>query len=188
VADWLAPPGWQAIFAGVLGFLTGAGVAVAYRQLRHIARPAQLEGLRLLYSYFDDAEKRDLRRIIHARIPQEGGPDPSALDWPTWDAVERTATSLDVVGLMLAKDLIDEDLVMERYMEVIIPLWRKVRPYVEYRRTQKGGGWRYFEELYARAERFRLKHYPMREFTSFVPPQESLTPPRKEGGAGQPSD
>jgi hypothetical protein len=59
--DWLGPAGWTAIFTGFIGLFTGMAAGVGMRQLTHIARPAQLEGLRLLYTYFDDDQKRDLQ-------------------------------------------------------------------------------------------------------------------------------
>jgi hypothetical protein len=175
--DWLGPSGWQAIFAGVTGFVTGAAVGIAWTQLRHIARSSTLEALHQLYtSYIDDPEKRALRRRVHQVVTGDSNdPAPSDLDRETWDAVERTATAFDAVGLMVHKGLVDEDLVMERYLEVIIPLWPKVKPYLEYRRAGKGGGWEYFERLYERAERYRLRHYPHRDYRSFTPQERRPT-------------
>jgi hypothetical protein len=77
---------------------------------------------------------------------------------------------------------IAEELIMERYMEVIIPLWHKLSPYIEHRQSQKGGGWQYFEKLADRAESYRALRYPGREFRSFVPPSQSLSQAKATGG------
>lgn len=160
---------WQAIFAGLVCFFTGVGVGVAWRQLRHLYRPAQLEALRALYSYFDDESRRTDRRIIHGAILEAGsGPPPEKLDGETFGAIERMATSMDVVGMYVKKKLVDKDFVLERYVEVIIPMWEKCVPYIEHRRRSKGRGWEQFQLLYTIAIRYQKKKN-VRKYIPFPP-------------------
>ena len=77
-----------------------------------------------------------------------GSKDPSTLSEEEWGAVERTATVLDVVGTLAKHNLVREELVFERYAEMILPLWGAVDHLIQFRRQQKGGfGWQNFEWL-----------------------------------------
>ena len=170
MVEWMDPAGIQAIFAGFIGFVSGMAVAVAFYQLRQISRSNQIQALQVIYSYIDQQDRRDDRRAIHSAI-EEGDLDfdLDSLSTGVWGAIERTATALDVVGLALEKRLVRQDIIFERYLEVLIPLWQKVQRPIANRREMKGCGWVFFERLCDRAVQYRKKHYPNREFRSFDP-------------------
>ena len=176
MSEWTDPTGIQTIFAGLIGFVSGIAVAVAFYQLRQISRSNQMQALQILYSYFDHEDRRADRRVIHSAIKEgDAGFDLNLLSTETWSAIERTATALDVVGIALDKRLVREDIIFERYLEVLIPLWSKVKEPIASRRLKKGGGWAYFEYLCVRAVEYSEKRYPDRTFTSFVPEGPGLS-------------
>lgn len=174
---------------GVLAAIVAAvaaliGLVFAANQTLLTRRATQLQAIQTLWGNFDDEKMRDYRRQIHAAIPPDESkrPKPSELDPAVRNAIEVTATAMDRVGSLMAHHLVADDFIFERYSEVIIPLWEKVKPYIDERRGEKGSGWRFFgplpgppprggsaRDLYSRARIYREKHHPHERYTTFTP-------------------
>src|SRR3989304_3053731 len=150
--DWLTV--WTAVGASAtVSVAAGAAAAVlvARRELAHLAARTGREAVFPLYESVDAPKRRRDRREIWQRICKI---QPDDLTREDWDVVERTATLLDQVGEMVRRELFDADLVFDRYIEVIVPLWDALKPYVIRRRELKGGfGWEQFEWLAGHARR-----------------------------------
>ena len=121
------------------------GIWIARGQLREVARSTGTAAVFSLYALFDDKKNREYRKKIWKEISHI---KPDNLTDKDWDVIERTATSMDVVGTMLKHDLVKRELIFERYTEVIVPLWEAMKPHIQYRRIKKGKyGWNNFEWL-----------------------------------------
>ena len=146
---WAAISSFAASCAAALAYWA---VRVARSQLRELARTAGNDALIGLYRILDDPRKRLDRRRIWKEMSNKDSKD---LTDDQWTILETIATDMDVVGTMLKYDLVKHELILERYTEVIIPLWETMSSHVIFRRLQKGGfGWQNFEWLAKRARRW----------------------------------
>jgi len=151
---------WEALAAIATTALAVIALPVgffAYRQLRLGARSSELDAMLRAYDLFDNEEHRRARRTVY-NLKSE---DLSSLDVDDlrWRDIEHTATAMDLVGILVVKGLVRKELIMERYLDVIIPLWDKAGSLVVHRRKGKGGiAWRYFEKLYEEAKKYAEDH------------------------------
>ena len=156
-ALWKDPNFWAAVTAvGTIALALGAaiGIGVARSQLRELARTAErsagANAVLPLFTIFDDDKNRQRRRRIWKEMSVK---ESKELVDDEWDVIERTATGMDAVGTLLKHDLVNRELIFERYAEVIVPLWRHMEKHISYRRAEKGGhGRENFEWMYRKCD------------------------------------
>jgi hypothetical protein len=114
---------------------------------------------------------------------------PESLECPTEAelvAIERVLNLYDLIALRAKHRAIKCDDILESDWRIILPLWKKVKPFIQRQRDLRGcdSYKQFLEWLYARACAYRDAHYRGQEPTSFGP--DKLLASAPSNGPGQP--
>jgi hypothetical protein len=137
----------------------GYQIAVQRRELRESTKNRQGSFMFEVFKGLSTEEARKDRSFIFGNsLP---GPDKTLSD-PAWKTMNNVWTQLNQLGLYIEKGLIEEDLVMELYWDVILKCWNKLEGHLKVQRDKRHNNMyqKYFEILAKRAEKYRKEHYP----------------------------
>jgi hypothetical protein len=140
---------------------------IAYRELSEISNTRYMEVADRLFEELNSEENIEARRWVFHHLPadpQEGIPSMSPAGRA---AVKRVLNSLDRVAFLTQSGWIDEDLVMPWMNPMIVKVWTKISPYVEYERQRRHEP-DYYQGASALAERcqaWRKENVPNAEIT-----------------------
>ena len=122
------------------------------------AKSRQIDSLTQMFGSLDTDEASMNRKFVFTKLP-----DVTKASEEDWRVASKVWVSLDHVGLLVEYGLINEELVMEMYVETIIRCWIKLRAYVILERQKRGELGRryqkYFELLAKKAEKYYIKHF-----------------------------
>ena len=141
--------------------LVGVGyqIAVQRRELRETSKNRQGSFMFEVFKGLSTDQARTDRSYIYGgSLPEPG----KTLSDETWNTMNRVWTQLNHLGLFVEKRLIEEDLVMELYWDVIIKCWNRLEGHLKVQRERRHNNMyqRYFEILAQRTLKYRQEHYP----------------------------
>jgi hypothetical protein len=128
----------------------------AYRQLQHARTANALPIVIDLFAEFRQPKLAEARTFVWRSLPAQ---DPSrgfeSIEDPVGrDGVAALANYLDNLGLLVDRGLVDVVLVAGFMGNAIIPLWDKMRPFIDAERARRSTDYmRYFEALVAEIHR-----------------------------------
>jgi hypothetical protein len=146
--------------AAVLG-----GGFVAYRQLSEGASSRHMEVADRLFRELNSEENIRARRWIFQHLPSDPEAGIPALDDNGRDAIKHTLNSLDRVAFLTQSGWIPQEMVMPWMSPMIVKVWAKLCPYVEYESRRRGEP-DYYEhacELARRCQQWRMENVPQAE-------------------------
>jgi hypothetical protein len=142
----------------------GAGF-VAYRELSEVASSRHMEVADRLFHELNSPENIEARRWIFQKLPADPAEGIPSLPSEGRAAVKRVLNSLDRAAFLTQAGWIPEEMIMPWMNPMIVKVWSKLGPYVEYE-SQRRGEPDYYQHARRLAERcraWRARNLPERE-------------------------
>jgi hypothetical protein len=139
----------------------GAGY-VAYRELSEVSSSRYLEVADRLFEELNSPENIEARRWIFQHLPANAEEAIPKLSPEGRAAVKLVLNSLDRVAFLTQSDWIPDDMIMPWMNSMVVKVWAKLEPYVDYesRRRNEPDYYLHARELAERCRKWRAKHFP----------------------------
>ena len=140
---------------------------VAYRELSEIAKSRHMEVADRLFHELNSPESIEARRWIFQNLPDDPEEGIPAMTPEGRAAVKRVLNSLDRVAFLTQPSWVDEEMIMPWMNPMIVKVWTKLEPYVDYE-SQRRHEPDYYEHARKLAERcrdWRVKNLPDAKIT-----------------------
>ena len=142
----------EALSAAVTAAAVLGGGFVAFRQLSEGASSRHMEVADRLFTELNSEESIRARRWIFQNLADDPKTGIPALDDEGRDAIKRTLNSLDRVAFLTQSGWIPDEMIMPWMSPMVVKVWVKLSPYVEYE-SQRRGEPDYYEHACALARR-----------------------------------
>lgn len=155
MANWLSsltPEVWTAIFAGIGTSVIVIGTIIALMNLRVISKNQHLASVREFTK--DLTETAEDQKFVLQEF-NFSLKDPNPLPSEIERKVQNVVDALNRIGLLMENGLLSSKLVFSICHTMIIRLWYKLEPYVQYHEVRIGGRYgRRLARLATRAKRY----------------------------------
>ena len=179
---WISPTSDQWEHADTLigiatfAFAVGAGIIVL-AEFRETIDSRNLDIYRDIYERFMGDEQIESRRYIYShKIPEEMSEEEIAAvtqDKEAQTHIKHVLNVIDYFGFLVEQDWVTGDEIIGWLSPVVVKVWAKIGPIVEYERQQrKEEEPDYYlaaVQLAEACKRWRDRHYPNREAVEFDP-------------------
>ena len=144
----------------------GAGF-VAYRELNEVANSRHLEVADRLFDELNSSENIEARRWVLQNLPDDPEEGIRSLTSEGQAAMKRVLNSLDRVAFLTQADWIPEEMIMPWMNPMIVKVWTKLEPYIDYesQRRHEPDYYLYARKLAKRCCDWRAKNLPDVEIT-----------------------
>jgi hypothetical protein len=165
-----APDFWTMVeaFSSILGAATvvSAGL-IAVWQLREASSSRHLAVVDRLFDEMNSKENIEARRWVYQELPDDPTQGIQGLTEEGRDKVKTVLNTLDRVAFLTQQGWIPDEMTMPWLNLMVLKVWQKLRPYVDYE-SERRGEKDYYDGVRALAERcqrWRAKHFPGEEIT-----------------------
>jgi Domain of unknown function (DUF4760) len=134
----------------------------AYRELNEVASSRHLEVADRLFEELNSPENIEARRWVFQNLNKEPETGLATLSHEGRDNIKRVLNSLDRVAFLTQSGWIPDELVMPWMNPMVVKVWEKLGPYVEYESVRRNEPDYYFQAraLAKRCRLWRQTHLP----------------------------
>jgi hypothetical protein len=150
-----APSFWamtEATATAVTAATVLGGAILAYRELAEVSATRHMEVADRLFDELNDPTHVAARRRVFQQLPADPETGIVLLTEEDRDAIKQVLNSLDRVAFLTQAGWIPEDLVMPWMSPMILKVWIKLKPWVDYEATRRHEP-DYYHQVRALAER-----------------------------------
>jgi hypothetical protein len=119
----------ESLFTALAVVVAVAGAILVYTDT---ARDRHRDVADRLFQDMNSDENIEARRTIYQEVPDFSERAARELDEEQRAAIKRTLNSLDRAGFMIQSDWIPERLILPWISPMVVKVWEKLGPYVEY--------------------------------------------------------
>jgi hypothetical protein len=144
----------------------GAGY-VAYRELSEVSSSRHMEVADRLFDEMNSTENIEARRWIFQHLPENVEEGLASMPSEGRAAIKLALNSLDRVAFLTQADWIPDEMIMPWMNTMIIKVWAKLEPYVEFesRRRNEPDYYKNGRDLAVRCRAWRTKNLPEANIT-----------------------
>ncbi len=144
----------------------GAGY-VAYRELSEVSSSRHMEVADRLFDEMNSTENIEARRWIFQHLPENAEEGIASMPPEGRAAIKLVLNSLDRVAFLTQADWIPDEMIMPWMNTMIIKVWSKLEPYVDFESRRRGEPdyYKNARDLAVRCRAWRAEHFPEASIT-----------------------